>query len=481
MRALAHWALIVALVLVPPAHAAERIGLSFSSLSHEGTANLEGTLTGLRIRDAPAQATFEGTAASLRLQTVNTTARAVAFGTVDPQSGGMDDTYSNVALQSVEVRNYLDIVIIPLASSQAPHIQLNGTGLNLGKAIGVLQESGYVDSRRPLLAWAQDAALTAGIREATDITISGDFAMSIWAWDFEAAGQAVPTGSHRNNPTEVPVVGTEVTAETMEQVAQLTIFGGYLKLSQLGSQVQVYGNDWTAILDGQTVLNDVTGKVPTTNGHRVDGATVELVGTSSMDIARTDEAYLRILHAEHATLDGKTVQILDQQPGPRPGTTISAPTGSRNPWLGAAGAIVGIMLVAGLVHGPMQGYRFNRVQMRFEERDYIEVLARIDPFTRRRRFRRRASFLKAVSLLSLESYQEASLYIDTLDSQGPDPATRSFLKACAAAGLGQDSIAIEHLGTCLSLDPTYREEAATVPLLATLLPYFDLAGGGTTT
>lgn len=205
-----------------------------------------------------------------------------------------------------------------------------------------------------------------------------------------------------------------------------------------------------------------------------------LNGEVSLNLARSDESYVTITHADEASLDGTPIELLDQPQDLVPGTTLdlgAQPSGQS--WLWVTSLAFAVLLAFAVVmHGPMRGLRFKRVLRSFEERDYIEVLSRIDPFTRRRRFRRRASFLKAVSLLSLESYTEAALYIDTLGPQGPDPATRSFLKACAAAGLGQDSVAIEHLTTCFGLDPSYREEAATVPLLAALLPFFQLAEGG---
>ena len=133
------------------------------------------------------------------------------------------------------------------------------------------------------------------------------------------------------------------------------------------------------------------------------------------------------------------------------------------------------MAVALVVHGPMQGFRFRSIQRRFEERDYIEVLTRIDPFTRRHRFSRSANLLKAVSLLSLHQYKEAGLFMGTLGPlDGPDPATQAFLRACASAGQAHDAEAIQHLTDCFRLDPTYKEEAQTVPALRSLMGYFQV-------
>ena len=472
-------ALLVAVLMVANMASAAQVreGLSFSTLSHQGTFELDGELQGMRVQASGDQSAFDGHATLLRLQTVNRTSSEVAFGSVNPQPGGIDESIDSATFSSQRAGGALDLIVMPIEGAPLPSVKVVGNTAGLSKAVGSLQEPGYVTSSRDLLSRSMDAAL-AGQLEATSVEISGDFAVAVWDWDFTAADFVVQTGSSRRNAVEAPGAGP-ITADTVEQVARLTVHGGRLSMAFDGSAIQAFVDKVLLSMQGSAAIADASGQLSDSAKSVLNGSAIQLEGSSQVEAARQDGAYVKILHADSAAVDGVPVQLVDQKPGgPAPGTTVNTLQDGK-PWrIGALASFAGLLVVAAVVHGPMRAWRFNRVQRRFDERDYIAVLDRIDSFTRRRRFRRRASFLKAISLLSLESYKEAALYIDTLDARGPDPATRSFLKGCAAAGLGQQGIALEHLSACLSIDPTYREEMQAVPLVANLLPYIDIAGGG---
>lgn len=458
--------------------AESRVGLAFDSLVQEGAAKLQGDLHGIQVQNALASASITGEAESIRLRTVSRSSPAVAQTVVNPTPGDVDKTVVDARLTGVSPASGHDVVILPRSGSELPRLELAGSDLSLRAASGQLAEFPYVEESRPVYAWNLDSALDGSIK-ADELTVVGDFLVSVWGWDFRLNDEEVLTGSHRYNQTSVPIVGREVYADTMEQVAQLEVTNGTFRLTNLGN-LRVFGDAVRAELGGQSTVAGLVGTLTSQGAPELNGESLTL-RDAIIDAARAGDAFVNILHADGAELNGQSIRLVDQDGDARPGTVVEIPAkGTRFSW-GFAGSIAALILVAAVAHGPMQGFRFQRIQRRFDDRDYISVLSRIDPFTYRRRFRRRASLLKAVSLLSLEEYREAALYLETLGPlDGPDPATQSFLRACAAAGQGHDSAALQYLGDCLRMDPSYVEEARTVPVLASLLPYFDVSGEPTT-
>jgi hypothetical protein len=268
------------------------------------------------------------------------------------------------------------------------------------------------------------------------------------------------------------VTGRELTARTVEQVAQLTFNGGWLEI-QAPPSAQLFFDQVLTTGSGTATLTDVTAAAGQS------GAVLQVEGTYTLRQAVSDGILFARFGSLAGTsqLDGRAIELPLNGADGRPGTVVANPAGINAAWQ-LAGWFIGILAVGVILHGPMQGVRFRGIKRRFEDRDYIEVLTRIDPFTRRRRFSRDANLVKAVSLLSLEQYKEAGLFLGTIGPlDGPDPATQAFLRACAAAGQALDADVIAHLTDCFRLDPSFREEALTVPALRGYLPYFEVARG----
>ncbi|MFA5943287.1 MAG: hypothetical protein WC876_02345 [Candidatus Thermoplasmatota archaeon] len=449
--------------------------LSFSTASFAGQQNLTGPLLGLRIQqEAAANGEMNGFSPLLHLETTNKTAMAYAQTTVIPAIGGIDETLENARVAAQGSQTDVDVVIVPLAGSAPPVVHVQSTSQESTKsAVTELRETAYVDSTRQVLG-SDVARSIASVGQVTSIRIEGTFATSIWSWNFTAGNHSIPTGSIRSNAQYDPVLGRELSAQTLEQVAQLTFYGGWLEFNTT-SRLTFYSDDLSVQGTGSATYAGVDGILNSQD------AELAVRGAYKLRQAWTDGTlFARFSDLQGSSqLNGQPVDLPTGSAKARPGTTIATPARGLSLWLTWGGGFVGLLLVSILLHGPMRSMRFRAIQRRFDDRDYVEVLTRIDPFTRRYRFSRNANLLKAVSLLSLLEYKEAGLFLNTLGPlDGPDPATQAFLRACASAGQAHDADAIQHLTDCFRLDPTYREEAKTVPALRGFLPYFDVETGG---
>ena len=466
--------MLALLVHLPTASADRQIGLQFAELVSTGTVDVKGEFEGLRLRSGGA-ASLKGHAGTLHLVTINDTYRSVLGTTVDPVRGGADETITNAELTALSSGSQVDLVIVPLGGPIRMLAQVDRVAATLGQ--GKLEETAYVEASRELISRDMASTLSVPVTGVHALRIEGDFLVAIWDWNFTVNQHLISTGAHASNAVGDPVTGTEVAADYHEQVAKLEVKDGFIELRQATS-ADLYGGYLTFDVEGNSVASGLSGPLPTTSTKNVVDSRLVLEGKHVLEVApAANRPFMNILESARAILDGKDVKLLPQPPA-RPGTVLAEPQRTNWYW-GASASIVAILVASVFLHGSLRTLRFRRIQRRFDERDYIAVLEIIDPFTRRRRFRRRAAFLKAISLLSLESFREAALYLDTLDARhGPDPATRAFLQACAAAGQGEDSAAIEHLTTCFKLDPSYLEEARALPILSGLLPFFELTGQG---
>jgi hypothetical protein len=453
----------------------------------------DGALAGLRIRsasDLPATFTLEGSDVSLH--TVNaTTADATTVTGFNTQRGGVDRAWDRATLASSAARADLDFLVLPLEGQTPPTVALSSRSLGLAAPDrDELAEDPYVDSSRPVLRGGVAGTALATSASVDEMEVTGAFALSVWSWNFTAASAAgnesFPTGVHRSSAVRDPVTGQVVTATAFKQVAQVQVGSGTLRIAGLAAaSVAAYSPSLSVSSVGRFSLSHAVGLLDAGGAGHLAGQDLAAQGT----LASTAEGAggsgsgggvrvdLRSFEGT-MTVAGRPVDLGPtgalRQAGAAAGGGLSLPALSWGLGLGASLAAVALAIL--LAKGPARRARFNRIEGRFDARDYRGVLQRIEPFTGRRRYRRRASLLKAVSLISLQDYREAALYLEALDpARGPDAATKAFLQACAAAGQDQDDVVLRHLSECFRLDPSYIREARFVPILAGYLPYFSLS------
>jgi len=452
--------------------------LSFSMATFSGAQDWTGPVLAVRIsQEAPLQGTLTAFSPLLHLHTTNSTATAYAQMTVFPLRGGRDADYANASISAQGSRAGVDVVVFA-SGAAAPTIHATGwEQTDSSSPDQQVRETPYVNSSRP--TFSSEVARTIKAEGQTrQVRVEGDFRVSVWSWNLTVNGDGVATGSIRSDVQRDPATGRELEAHTLEQVAQLTFTGGWLQIDAPASTV-AYLDELQLEGTGHAAISGIAGSVA---GERVTDSRLSVEGSYLARQATGDgKAFVRFARMDgSAELDGRPVQVPLNDAPTRPGTAVAVPGHAGSPWRMFLPWFAGVALVALVLHGPAQSLRFRAIQRRFDDRDYADVLARIDPFTRRRRFRRHAHLLKAVSLLSLHEFREAALFLGTLGPlDGPDPATQAFLRACASAGQGHDAEAADHLADCFRLDPTYREEAEAIPALRGLLPAFGLDVGGT--
>lgn len=471
-----------------PAAALPPADLSVTKVTLDGYQDLIGPLVGVQLGPGQVmpEATFTAEAATMRVRTTNATNPSVGGVGVGRELGGDDATYSSARLRGGAPGDGLAVVLVPLEGAPPPSLHAKTT--RLASAVSntdELREVAYVDGTRQTLASDVRDVLQLEARGTSLLRVEGSFAVSFWSWNFtlESAGQSVPypTGSYRENPVQDPLTGAELTWTSHVQVAQVFVTGGWMEFAD------GYGSAWTLFMPaapivgaGDLRLEGVTGSLGGNTG-RLDQSTLDGRGDYTLVHEFADAAGRLSLTSLEGALqaDGNPLDLGRSGPihGDSTQVAVGGPSWSR--YVGPFVAVIGFMVVAVLVKGPAQTVRFNRLQSRFDSHDYLGVLTRIEPFTRKRRYERKATFLKTISLLSLQEYREAALYLETMGPrEAPEPATKAFLQATAAAGLGQDDVAIQHLTTCLRLDPSYKDEVKAVPVLAGYLVYFDLNPAG---
>lgn len=449
----------------------------------EGYQEWHGELNGaaLSFSQRMPEASFEGEGASIRVRTTNFTATTVMGVGADPQRGGSDLVYPRATVRADAPGDAVAVMVLPISGAPLPTLGSATGQLTVGaSATEEVREVAYVDSSRQTLGGVVSDALQLDARGTSVLRIEGSFALSLWAWNFtaespERSGTYV-TGSHRENPVADPITGTDVSWTAREEVAQVFITDGWIEFRDgFGSAWSVFVPSLEITGSGNLRFEGVTGQIG--EGGPIDSANVAAAGNYGLTQERSQDSTSVMLGSlvGHLAVNDQPLDLGKSGPIRNDSTQVAVGGPAWAQYLGPFAAVIGIMVVAVLVKGPAQTVRFNRVQSRFDSHDYLGVLTRIEPFTRKRRYERKATFLKTVSLLSLQEYREAALYLETMGPrEAPEPATKAFLQATAAAGLGQDDVAIQHLTTCLRLDPSYKEEVKTVPVLAGYLAYFEL-------
>lgn len=478
--------LLTTTALATPSTEVQVQALSFDGM-HASTGS--GVAMRLQANGIP-EGLLRASGASITVTTVNATGQS--FPTSPTQTGFVYDSGGDVfpfgesAIDGHSASDALDVFVSALTARDSPRIRtlLESSTIVIASQEAVA-ETAYVDATRPVAAVDVAGLLQMRSLNFTSMRVEGSFVASIWGLDFQVTnsngGTTFETGVHRRNPVQDPATGTQLTWVQFEQVAQVQIVDGWLEYSNVqGSSLTGYHPELDVTGQGMFSASGVTGRVATKPLLDLRESTVQGAGTYALGLLAADGNLLAEVRTFAGDLlaDGMPVNLSSS--GPLRSGSVAVETGS-GIWrtLGPLLGILGLFAMAALVKGPAMSAGFHRLEAKFEAQQYATVLARIDPFTRRRRFERRATFLKVVSLLSMNEFKEASLFLQTLGPrESPEPATKNFLLACAAAGLGQDDEAISHLSTCFRLDPSYIEEAKTVPALVGYLPYFSLGAAG---
>lgn len=456
--------------------------LSFASTELEGTQQARGELNAIRIASAPAvsQATMVAGGRALHLATANyTLTGSSGVGTTPDRRNDATD-FQAFSLAGKQATPDLDILVTTMAGKPAPTVRLESSTSEVARSpVSLVRETATVDAGRQVLTADVESAVQAATGSAGRLRIDGNFSLSIWSWNFtlssDASQRDYVTGAWRTPIASDSLLGQPLVYREFAQVAVLTVSDGWVEFGQLyGSQLVAYAQVFDVEGIGSLLATSAKILPADRSGLDLDQSSLAATGEYSARFTggATPELALRRLVGA-IEIDGRPVDLGNS--GPLRSSTVQRDSTGNGAWAWPL-AIAAVMGFAVLAKGPALTGQFNRLQMRLERKDYLGVLGRIDRFTRRPKYARRATFLKAVSLLSLEEYREAALFLQSLaPHEGPDPATRAFLQACAAAGLGQDSTVIERLSACFKDDPSYIEEARTVPVLAGYLPYFSLA------
>jgi hypothetical protein len=426
-------------------------------------------------QEVEARLTIEAT--GLRANWQNYTAQSTPLVGGFADRDGRSQHLGSAYVTSTGVAPGLDILVVPQGEARiiakAGRAEINLPDTNQ------IQETPYVDSTRPLLSTTLRDAIEIAAVGTSRLHITGSFAVSIWSMNVSIQGEGgsldLPTGAHASNVVRDPITGTPVAWTNHVQVVQLFVSNGTLDFSGLeATDAAVYAQAPQFAGSGALVMRGATGRVETKPPTDLAGEDVIARGPYLITASAQGSGLRVQLNSLEGTLEVAGDLVNLGQNGPvRDAATATRGAAPRWAW---GASVLGFVLAAILLKAPAQASRFNRIQRRFESKDYAGVLQRIEPFTHSRRFGRRAAFLKAISLLSLHEFKEASLFLQTLGpGEAPEPATKAFLQACAAAGLGHDSQTIKHLSDCFRDDPSYIEEAKTVPALVGYLPYFSLA------
>lgn len=489
MRNLSALVAVVALLACLPAAALPQAELQASRMVLDGYQQWTGDLSGMELAFSQAMpgVGIQGEGASIRVRTTNVESSSVMGVGIAPERGGDDETFQQAKLNAGMPGAAVAVIVVPTEGAPLPTIRAQGGHLSsMPSGREAVREVAYVDSTRPLLSSNVGQVLQLDARGVSSVRVEGTFGLSLWNWNFtvDSNGQSTGyvTGSYREDVVEDPATGMDLSWTTNAQVAQVFVTDGWIEFQD------GFGAAWSAFLPtvsvtgtGQLLLEGVEGSLGG-GVATLDGSDLKGNGNFGLTQAFDGEATQVTLASLIGSLavDDRGIDLGDSGPIRNDATQVApGPSWSRN--LGLPLAVVGLMAVAVLAKGPAQTVRFNRLQSRFESHDYLGVLTRIDPFTRKRRYERKATFLKTVSLLSLQEYREAALYLETMGPrEAPEPATKAFLQATAAAGLGQDDVAIQHLSTCLRLDPSYKDEVKAVPILTGYLAYFEVKAPGST-
>lgn len=464
---------------MPVTSAIPAADLSFDAAVLRGDHEFTGPLSAFQIReglDGQGRLTAHGEEVTVRSTNATGTGTPSPAG-LSPDRETGQATFRNGSIIADLPRSKYEILVVPIAGQTAMLQGQENEGAIRAHEANRVTETPRVDSTRPLLSAPVGETLQISTSSASLVRVEGSFEFSIWSWNFTAADSTrsrhFMTGVDRRDVISAPL-GPDLSWTQIEKVAQVEVRNGWIEVGgTYGSTTTLHLASLTVTGAGEAALAGVTGELRTSPAMNLEGAKLHANGQYRMHFTHAQQPQVRIDDFVGA-LAANDVPVRLGEGALRDSSTVASSQG-RPTWFWVGG-IAALMIAAVIIKGPAQVSRFNRIQSRFESKDYIGVLARIEPFTRRRRYERRATFLKAISLLSLQEYREAGLYLRTLGPrESPEPATKAFLQACAAAGQGHDSQAIKLLSECFRDDPTYIEEAKTVPVLAGYLPYFTLS------
>lgn len=476
----------IAVVIVATLAVAQPLvdSFSFSRFDFEGLQHANGPVIALVVSqsDAAPSTSLHGFASTLEL--VTTTRSEPSVYTIGYLGDDVTNhsTLHDAAFIGAEARQQFDLLIVADPAKATLTTTSSKLAVQLSQQTEV-SETPHVNTTRWLYTAPVADAIQATTNQATLARIEGTFSISIWQWNITTTSKdgerTIPTGGYREVQQADPVTGAPILSTAHTQVLQANFTNGWLELASLNTvEITYFAQKLALESQGNAVALHSSGALA---GQTIEG-TLEFLGPVNLNVASKGRSATASVTASSAKvlIDGTSITSALGELEPVPGTVIGDPVPKNShprTWL-VAGGIGALTLLALASYAPVQGARFAAIERRFEHRDYLRVLESINPFTRRRRFTRRATLLRIVSLLSLKQFKEAALYLASLEPwRSPDPATRAFLQACAAAGLDQNGEAVHYLQECLKHDPAYVSEARNIPLLSVALTYIQLDEG----
>lgn len=276
--------------------------------------------------------------------------------------------------------------------------------------------------------------------EAGEFHISGDFTFSLWNSELETTQGTHWAGQRANEFVSGAPIGA-----IRSQLLHVTITNGTLTGNFAGTNVETYWK--SAALEGE--------------GELLIQSATNLAGVNIGEIRLEDDWSLNVQGGEQLTATG-----LQASGGNVAGTTIQPDTTSWLWWLLAAPFVI----LAALIIRPPPRVIVRRMERDLEAGRYLQVAGYRLTRILRSKYANRASLYRATSLLAMEQYQEAGLFLKSINPEArPDPATYHLLYANALAGIGSKEEAAKELAACITLVPSYAKEAALIPLLKPLL------------
>lgn len=305
------------------------------------------------------------------------------------------------------------------------------------------------DATPPVLHQSGFSTITG---EAPNISIMGDFTLSLWNAEVAIEDQIYWAGT-RIVPfdSEPSILSENGAGKSREQVLHVHVKNGSFSLTGFEHDATIVSGASSLSGDAGILLeNAVDG-----TGHLL--GTVETHGEWSFNLEAGDELTAKGFEAVELTVGGQIV------------------TSTSMSWLWW---MLGIASTVGfaLLYRQTSTSHIRRMESELSRGDYAKVAKHRLRGLLRSKHAGKASLYRSTSLLAMGLFQEATLFLTSLEPRSrPDPATYHFLQAPALAGVGSKHEASKHLLDCLSIAPSYSREAEAIPMMRELMGRIGVA------
>lgn len=431
-----HWAPgILVFLLLFPMGSAQAIGEFFPSAGNfAGRASTVGLLEGFSISASSSEELFLLSGqATITVESLTSPLVAGPIGTIDDTN---TEQFEELLEETVvEIKETGDLLLAGRVESKfgaqsgqlasKPDIETWTRSLHAPYESPEIDESQFVSIESPVVTY---------------IKATGSFSLSFWDGQFTVNGNEYWAGERHQFEAEGVAIG-----ESTSQIIHMEITNGSIEAYFIETPVKTYWSQ--ATLQGTNAITFQDAK--TLTGELLGD--IESEGEWSFDVTRNEGLEVSNLEADTLTVGG---------------TVVQTPQTAWYWWL----LVVPVLVLVVLGIRPPAGTIVKRMERDLEAGRYLQVagykLARI----LKSKHAGRASLYRATSLLAMEQFQEAGLFLQSINTNArPDPATYHLLYANALAGIGSKDEAARELAACIALVPSYANEARNIPLLAPLL------------